>query len=216
MTVPFDGVSLTDHRRWYETLADLGYTDAWSAETDGVDGFTPLALAAAWVPRLRLGVAIIPAYTRGPALVAQSIAGMAEAAPGRFTFGLGTSSDVIVSRWNGIPFNEPYRRARDMLRFLRAGSGRREGRPRLRHLLRARLPVVTAGRATAAPAARRPPTRHAAPGRQRGRWRHPQLALGRRREEGGGRARRSGHGGRPHLRVSRRRTPRWPGPSAVA
>ena len=120
ITVPFDGVSLPDHRRWYEELVRLGYTDVWSAETDGSDGFTPLALAAAWTPSLRLGAAIIPAFTRGPALLAQSVAALAEAAPGRFTFGLGTSSDVIVSRWNGIEFTEPYKRARDTIRFLRS------------------------------------------------------------------------------------------------
>ena len=110
---------LTEHRRWYEDLLGLGYTDVWSAETDGLDGFTPLALAAAWTPALQLGVAIIPAYTRGPALLAQSVAAMAEAAPGHFTFGLGTSSDVIVSRWNGVPFTEPYKRVRDTIAFLR-------------------------------------------------------------------------------------------------
>jgi probable F420-dependent oxidoreductase len=119
ITVPFDGVSLLEHRSWYEELLRLGYTDVWSAETDGVDGFTPLAVAAAWTPGLRLGVAIIPAYTRGPALLAQSVAALEEVAPGRFTFGLGTSSDVIVGRWNGIPFDEPYRRARDTIAFLR-------------------------------------------------------------------------------------------------
>lgn len=120
VTVPFDGVPLADHRRWYEELLRLGYTDAWSAETDGCDGLTPLALASAWTPELRLGVAILPVYTRGPALLAQSIAALAEAAPGRVTVGLGTSSDVIVSRWNAIEFAEPYQRARDTIRFLRS------------------------------------------------------------------------------------------------
>jgi probable F420-dependent oxidoreductase len=120
ITVPFDGVTLEDHRRWYAELVDLGYTDVWSAETDGADGFTPLALAAAWTPSLQLGVAIVPAYTRGPALLAQSIASLAEAAPGRFSLGLGTSSDVIVSRWNGVEFVEPYKRVRDTIRFLRS------------------------------------------------------------------------------------------------
>jgi probable F420-dependent oxidoreductase len=120
ITVPFDGIPLNEHRRWYEDLSGLGYTDVWSAETDGVDGFTPLALAAAWTPQLQLGVAIIPAYTRGPALLAQSVAALAEAAPGHFTFGLGTSSDVIVTRWNGVPFTEPYRRVRDTIAFLRS------------------------------------------------------------------------------------------------
>ena len=120
ITVPFDGVPLPDHRHWYEELQRLGYTDVWSAETDGVDGFTPLALAAAWTPRMQLGVALIPAYTRGPALLAQSVAALAEAAPGHFTFGLGTSSDVIVSKWNDVPFDEPYKRVRDTIAFLRS------------------------------------------------------------------------------------------------
>jgi probable F420-dependent oxidoreductase len=119
MTVPFDSVPLAQHREWYQELVDLGYTDAWSAESDGVDAFTPLALAAAWTPSLRLGTAIVPAFTRGPAVMAQSVAAMADAAPGRFAFGIGTSSNVIVERWNGVPFDEPYRRTRDMVRFLR-------------------------------------------------------------------------------------------------
>ena len=119
ITIPFDGVTLAEHREWYRELADLGYTDVWSAEVDGADGFTPLALAAAWEPRLHLGVAVTPAFTRGPALLAQSVAAMAEAAPGRFTFGLGASSSPVVQRWNGIPYVRPYERTRDTLRFLR-------------------------------------------------------------------------------------------------
>jgi probable F420-dependent oxidoreductase len=119
MTIPFDGVPLADHREWFEELVDLGYTDAWSSEADGTDGFTPLALAAAWTPQLRLGTAIIPAYTRGPAVLAQSVAALAEAAPGHFAIGVGSSSDVIVERWNGIPFDDPYKKTRDVVRFLR-------------------------------------------------------------------------------------------------
>jgi probable F420-dependent oxidoreductase len=118
MTIPF-GAPLSEHKELYEELVDLGYTDAWSSEADGTDAFTPLALAAAWAPTLRLGCAIVPAYTRGPALLAQSVAALAEAAPGRFAFGIGTSSDVIVERWNGIPFEEPYKRTRDSVRFLK-------------------------------------------------------------------------------------------------
>jgi probable F420-dependent oxidoreductase len=120
MTVPFDGVALHDQREWFEEAADLGYTDLWSSEAGGSDAFTPLALAATWTPSLRLGTAIVPVYTRGPGLMAMTVASMAEAAPGRFALGIGTSSNVIVERWNGIPFDEPYKRTRDMLRFLRA------------------------------------------------------------------------------------------------
>ena len=120
MTIPFNDVPLAEHADLFRELADLGYTDVWSSEVDGADAFTPLVLAAAWAPSLRLGNAIVPAYTRGPALLAQSVAAMAETAPGRFSLGLGTSSNVIVERWNGIPFDKPYARVRDTLRFLRA------------------------------------------------------------------------------------------------
>jgi probable F420-dependent oxidoreductase len=118
MTVPLPG-HLHSHAGRLRELADLGYTDIWSAEVDGPDAFTPLALAAAWEPRLRLGTAIVPAFTRAPACLAQSVAAMADAAPGRFVVGIGSSSDVIVERWNGVPFVHPYQRVRDVVRFLR-------------------------------------------------------------------------------------------------
>ncbi len=117
MTVPLPG-PLHSHQRKLAELADLGYTDIWSAESDGADAFTPLALAAAWEPRLRLGTAIVPAYTRAPACFAQSVASMADAAPGRFAIGIGSSSNVIVERWNGLKFDEPYKKVRDIVRFL--------------------------------------------------------------------------------------------------
>jgi len=120
ITVPFTGVPLHEHRGWYEEVVALGYTDVWSAEAGATDAFTPLALAAAWTPQLRLGTAIVPVYTRGAATLAQSVAAMCQAAPGRFALGLGTSSDVIVERWNGMAFERPYHRVRDTIRFLRA------------------------------------------------------------------------------------------------
>ena len=119
MTIPMAGVPLSEHRDWLREMVDLGYTDFWSSEAGGPDGFTPLALAAAWAPEARLGIAIIPAFTRGPALLAMSVAALAEAAPGRFVMGIGSSSNVIVERWNGIPFEKPYARVRDSVRFLR-------------------------------------------------------------------------------------------------
>jgi probable F420-dependent oxidoreductase len=120
MTVPFDGVALGDQRDWFEELQTLGYTDVWSSEANGTDAFTPLTLASQWAPKLRLGCAIVPAYTRGPALLAQTVASLSEAAPGRFAFGIGASSNVIVEQWNGIPFDKPYRRVQETVHFLKA------------------------------------------------------------------------------------------------
>ena len=119
ITVPFDDVPLTEHGDWYRRLDELGYTDVWTGEANSADGFTPLALAALSSDRLRLGTAVVPVYTRGPGLLAMQAATMAELAPGRFALGVGSSSDVIVERWNATPFLEPYKRVRDTVRFLR-------------------------------------------------------------------------------------------------
>lgn len=111
---------LLDQGPLLRELVELGYTEVWSSESNGVDAFTPLVLAAISAPELRLGTAIVPAFTRGPALIAQSAASLAAAAPGRFVLGIGSSSNVVVEDWNGLDFDEPYKRTRDILRFVRA------------------------------------------------------------------------------------------------
>jgi probable F420-dependent oxidoreductase len=48
-----------------------------------------------------------------------SAAALADLAPGRFVLGIGASSETIVTGWNGIAYDPPYARTRDVLRFLR-------------------------------------------------------------------------------------------------
>jgi probable F420-dependent oxidoreductase len=119
LTLPLTGVPLAAQRDLVASLPDLGYTDVWSAELNGIDGFTPLTLASQWAPQLRLGTAIVGIYTRAPVSLAVQGGTLAALAPGKFVLGIGTSSQVAVEQWNGIPFEKPYQRSRDMLRFLR-------------------------------------------------------------------------------------------------
>lgn len=119
ITLPLRSQPLPGQRDLVTMLPDLGYTDAWSAELNGADAFTPLALAAQWTTGLRFGTAIAGIFTRGPALLAMNAATVADLAPGRFVLGIGVSSPVIVEDWNGIALDRPYQRARDTLRFLR-------------------------------------------------------------------------------------------------
>jgi len=120
ITVPLTGKPFAEQREWIKEIEDLGYTDLWSAETDAYDALLPLALASQWSTTLRFGTAIIPVYTHGPASLASQTATLAEAAPGRFVLGIGSSSNVIVERWNAITFDRPYQRVRDTVRFMRA------------------------------------------------------------------------------------------------
>jgi probable F420-dependent oxidoreductase len=119
MTIPLEGVPLTEQGEVVRALAGVGYTDVWSSEAMGADCFVPLAVAAVSEPTLRVGTAIAPAYTRGPACLAQSAATLAATAPGRFALGIGSSSQLIVEGWNDKVFDRPYQRTRDVVRFLR-------------------------------------------------------------------------------------------------
>ena len=50
ITVPLAGKSFSEQRDWIVELADLGYTDLWSAESGGYDAFIPLAVACPSMP----------------------------------------------------------------------------------------------------------------------------------------------------------------------
>jgi len=120
LTLPLPGLPLRDQRELVERAEAAGYTDIWSGETNGPDGFTPLALSAAWTERVRLGTGVVGVYTRGPALLAQQAAALADASEGRFALGIGASSDRIVAGWNGIPFERPLAKVSETVDFLAA------------------------------------------------------------------------------------------------
>jgi len=120
LTLPLPGLALAAHEDLVKRAEAAGYTDFWSGETNGPDGFTPLALSAAWTERARLGTGIVGVFQRGPALLAQEAAALASASDGRFVLGIGSSSDRIVEGWNGIPFERPLGKVRETLDFLDA------------------------------------------------------------------------------------------------
>jgi probable F420-dependent oxidoreductase len=118
LSVPFDSFSLAEHAALAREAEQLGYSDAWSLEIDGCDCFTPLAVVAD-ATNMRVGTAIANVFTRGPAILAQTAAGLAEIAPGRFQLGIGSGSATIVETWNGGRFTKPATRVREMATFLR-------------------------------------------------------------------------------------------------
>jgi probable F420-dependent oxidoreductase len=128
LTLPLPGITLADHEEHVRRAEGLGYTDLWSGETAGPDGFTPLALSAAWTERMRLGTGIVGVFQRGPALLAQEAAALASASRGRFVLGIGSSSDRIVEGWNDIPFEKPLSKVSETLDFLQTAlAGERTG-----------------------------------------------------------------------------------------
>ena len=100
-------------------IEDAGYDSVWSAEATELDGITPLVVAAEHSERLRLVTGIVNVFTRGPALLAQTAAALADVSNGRFVLGLGASSNVIVEQWNGIPFRRPLTKVAETVDYLR-------------------------------------------------------------------------------------------------
>jgi alkanesulfonate monooxygenase SsuD/methylene tetrahydromethanopterin reductase-like flavin-dependent oxidoreductase (luciferase family) len=129
LTLPFAGVTLADHEPLVRRAEAAGYTDLWTGETNGPDGFTPLALAAAWTERMRLGTGVVNPFTRGPAVL-----------------GLGASSNVIVERWNEVPFEKPLSRLREVIPVLREvfAGGRGPGGFKLETPPAHEIPIVLA------------------------------------------------------------------------
>ena len=119
LTVGLSGRPLRDEISLCERALASGYTDVWSAEVGGADAFTPLAALARTDVKSRLGTAIVPVFTRPPALLAMSAAAMQSLTAGRFVLGLGTSSHIIVENWMGHTFAEPLSRLRETVEVVR-------------------------------------------------------------------------------------------------
>jgi probable F420-dependent oxidoreductase len=146
LTLPLPLLPLSEHEEHVHRAEAAGYTDIWSGETQGPDGFTPLALAACWTENARLGTGVVGVFTRGPALLAQQAASLADASGGRFALGIGASSDRIVEGWNRMPFERPLTRMSETIDFLREvfEGGRAEGGFKLERPPAERIPIIVA------------------------------------------------------------------------
>jgi probable F420-dependent oxidoreductase len=96
-----------------------GYDDAWLADAGGIDALTLAAIVLDRTERIRVGIAVVPAYTRTPAVLAATVATLADLAPGRFALGLGTSSEAMINGWHGLTLERPVARMRETLALLR-------------------------------------------------------------------------------------------------
>jgi F420-dependent oxidoreductase-like protein len=97
----------------------LGVDSAWTAETWGYDGATPLAYLAAKTSKLRLGTGILQVGTRTPALLAMTAMALASLSGDRFLLGLGVSGPQVIEGWHGLPFARPMQRLRETVEIVR-------------------------------------------------------------------------------------------------
>jgi probable F420-dependent oxidoreductase len=146
LTVPLTGIGLADNAELYKRAEAAGYTDLWSGETNGPDGFSPLVLGAAWTDQVRLGTGVVGVMQRGRALLAQEAAALADASGGRFALGIGASSDRIIEGWNAMPFEKPLSKMSETIDFLRTALAgeRADGGFKLERAPEERVPIIVA------------------------------------------------------------------------
>ncbi len=114
---PFQNRGMIDLVRRLEAL---GYEEVWSLESYTTEAFSPLAAVAMISDKMRLGTAIVPVFTRPPALIAMSAMTVQQLSGGRFVLGLGISSPQIIGQWMGVAFERPIARVRDTVAAVRA------------------------------------------------------------------------------------------------
>jgi alkanesulfonate monooxygenase SsuD/methylene tetrahydromethanopterin reductase-like flavin-dependent oxidoreductase (luciferase family) len=99
---------------------ELGFARFGTAEGWAHDAVVLLTQIAEATSRIRLASAVLPVWSRSPAAIAMSAAGMQRASGGRFELGLGASSPPLVEGLHGLTWEEPVDRMRTTLVSVRS------------------------------------------------------------------------------------------------
>ncbi|MEX6428348.1 MAG: LLM class F420-dependent oxidoreductase [Ferrimicrobium sp.] len=89
------------------------------AEAYGFDAVSILGYLAAKTTRVALGPGILPIYSRTPALIAQTAAGLDYVSGGRAVLGLGASGPQVIEGWHGVAYDRPIARTRELIEICR-------------------------------------------------------------------------------------------------
>ena len=119
VTLPM-GPRIEDTIELVEWAEANGYADAWFADSGAPDSLTMAAAVAPHIKRMRVGCAVTPVYTRAPSVLAATANVLGQVYPGRFVMGLGSSSETIMTRFNGIPLEKPLTRVKETATIVRA------------------------------------------------------------------------------------------------
>jgi len=110
-------------------LEAAGVDCIWIPEAYGFDAVSLLGYLAASTSTVELASGILNTYSRTPALLAQTAAGLDALSGGRFTLGLGASGPQVIEGFHGVPYDRPLTRMKEIIQICRS-AWRRE---RLEH-----------------------------------------------------------------------------------
>ncbi len=153
--------------KYIQDLEAAGVDMAWVPEAYGFDAVSLLGYLAAKTETITLGSAILNVYSRTPAAMAQTAAGLDALSGGRFELGLGASGPQVIEGFHGLPYKMPLTRVRETIEVCRmawkrekleyegktvtlplpADQGTGLGKPLkiINHMVRPDIPVHVAG-----------------------------------------------------------------------
>ncbi|MGD9762487.1 MAG: LLM class flavin-dependent oxidoreductase [Candidatus Binatia bacterium] len=99
---------------------DLGYDSIWIPEAWGYEQFQLLTEVALGTKRLKVATGIANVFSRSAALLAMSAATLDEISGGRAIIGLGTSGQLVIENFHGVPYRKPLTRLRESIGIMRA------------------------------------------------------------------------------------------------
>jgi len=111
--------SLADIVSCSRSAEDAGVESVWISEAWGRDAFLALAAIAAATKRIKCATGIVNVYSRSPATIATSTATLDELSNGRAILGVGSSGALVIERWHGLRYDQPFARIRETTAIVR-------------------------------------------------------------------------------------------------
>lgn len=105
-----------------DQVADLeraGIDMVWVAEAYGIDAVSVMGYLAAKTESVEIASGILPLYSRTPALLAMTAAGVDVLSDGRCVLGLGASGPQVIEGWHGVAYDRPLARTREIIEICR-------------------------------------------------------------------------------------------------
>jgi F420-dependent oxidoreductase-like protein len=96
-------------------LEHAGLDIVWVAEAYSFDAVTQMGYLAAKTDRIQIGSGIVNVYSRTPALMAMTFAGLDYVSDGRAICGLGASGPQVVEGFHGVPYDKPMTRIKEYI-----------------------------------------------------------------------------------------------------
>ena len=107
-------------------LEKAGLDIVYVAEAYSFDAVSAMGYVAAKTSTVQIAAGILPIYTRTPALIAMTAAGVDHVSGGRCILGLGASGPQVIEGFHGVPYDAPLGRTREIIEICRKVWAREE------------------------------------------------------------------------------------------